>query len=107
MNKFETFVQLLCWCCFFLHFALISYEFFDKEITTTNIYTEKLTLKNFPIIIRICIDPAFDDINYGYHNPQEFIGRQDINGMYWLLGHILKCIYLKRLFVYKVSMYQD
>ena len=84
MNKFETFVHLFCWFGFFLHFALISYEFFGKEITSTNIYTEKLTLKNFPIIIKICIDPAFDDKDYGYHNPQEFIGRQDINGIYWV-----------------------
>ena len=35
--------------------------------------TEKLTLKNFPIIIKICIDPAFDEENYAYDNPREFI----------------------------------
>ena len=101
MNKFETFVHLFCWFGFFLHFALISYEFFNKEITTTNIYTEKLTLKNFPIIIKICIDPAFDDRNYGYHNPQEFIGQDN----YGNTGSQFKMYIFKR-FVYKVSMYQ-
>ena len=84
MNKFETFVQLFCWFAFFLHFAEISYHFFTDEFTITNISTEKLTLKNFPIIIKICIDPAFDDKDYGHHNPQEFNGRQDINGIYWV-----------------------
>ena len=82
MNKFETFVQVFCWFAFLLHFYEIAHEFFNKELATTNIYTEKLTLKNFPIIIKICIDPAFNDRNYGYNNPQEFIERNDINGRY-------------------------
>ena len=82
MNKLEIFVQFFCWFAFLIHFYELGLEFFNKELTTTNIYTEKLTLKNFPIIIKICIDPSFNDINYGYHHPQEFIQRQDTDGRY-------------------------
>ena len=87
MNKFETFVQLFCWIAFLIHFSEIAWEFFTKELTTTNIYTEKLTLQNFPIIIKICMDPAFEDIDYGYHNPQEFIEMQDRNGRNRNIGY--------------------
>ena len=98
MIKFESYVQLFCWLGFLGHFAEISYEFFTKESTTTNIYNEKLTLTNFPIIIKICIDPAFDDKNYGYDNPQKFI----VNGRYEICTvHI----FISYIFI-KVSMNQ-
>ena len=73
MLKFEAFIQMICWVSFSIHFGLIAQDFFTKEMTSTNVNTEKLTLKNFPIIIKICIDPAFDEENYAYDNPKEFI----------------------------------
>ena len=73
MFKFETFIQLACWICFSVHFGLIARDFFIKEVTSTTTNTETLTLQSFPILVKICIDPAFTEENFGYNNPQEFI----------------------------------
>ena len=75
MSKFETFIQLICWISFSVHFAVIAHDFFVIEVATTTTNTETLTLRQFPFITKLCIDPAFDEENFGYDNPQEFIAR--------------------------------
>ena len=73
MWKLESLIQFICWIAFIIHFIIIAESFFSEKMPSTTINNEKLSLKNFPIIIKICIDPAFDEKNHGYNNPQEFI----------------------------------
>ena len=85
-------VNFTCFVAFSVQLTCVITGFFDRTQTNINKHAEDLLGKNFPVILKICINPGFNDtaINEaGYKNIFDFFaGRSKYNrSVYGWAGH--------------------
>ena len=85
-------VNFTCFVAFSIQLTSVITGFLDRTQTNINKHEEDLLGKNFPIMIKICINPGFNDtaiIEAGYKNIFDFfVGRSKYNkSVYGWAGH--------------------
>ena len=85
-------VNVTCFFAFSIQFTSVLTGFLDPTQTNINKHEEELLGKNFPIILKICVNPGFNDtaINEAGHKNifDFFVGRSKYNNsVYGWAGH--------------------
>ena len=90
-RNFTNFVHIICLIVFLVQICWITYAFIWPDTFNTVSYKEELDKNEFPVSIRVCAIPGFDDelvLNAGYANHKFFNGMSRFNSsVYGWTGH--------------------